>query len=432
MTAPIASIASIPSERPTLCAPRRPPCRPEIAAINPRLNRLRHWLPDLAALGAALLSAVLAGLLMGSLGGCGGGVGSEGTGSFASGFSQGSITGFGSIIVNGVHYDESSASLADDDGQLLARSALALGMVVQVSSGAVSTTADGLSVATADSVRAVRALVGPASALEPAAGRLRVLGQPVWLTADSVLSPAFSGGLAGVQAGQVLEVYGFYDSSRGAYLATRIGPAPVAAGYRVSGPVASVDGGQSFTLGNQRFSGVTSGMMAGTQLSLKVQNQPDADGRWVVSAQRSDDRPPDERDGAALQGVVSAQGMGGRWVVAGVTVDTAAARITGTLQVGAQVEVRGSLRAGVLLASEITVRSAGQSRDYELKGSISQLDTVARRFMLRGTPVSYGRAGLVFKNGSAAQLVGYGGQLKVKGQLSIDRTVLDATEISFD
>ena len=405
-------------------APRRP-------ATGLR-QRLQGWLPDLAALCGALLSAVLAAVLLGSLGGCGGGVGSEGTGSFASSFSQGPISGFGSIIVNGVHYDERSASVADDDGQALDRSALALGMVVQINAGAVSTAADGSAVATATSVRALRSLVGPASAVDAAAGRLRVLGQPVWLTAGTVLGSGLAGGLAGVTAGQVLEVYGFYDDSRSAYLATRIALAPPAAVYRVSGPVASVDGAQSFTMGGQRFAGVTSGLMPGTQLRLAVLAQPDSEGRWVVSAQRSDERPPDEREGAAVQGLISAMGMAGRFVVAGLTVDASAARIDGQLLLGAQVEVRGSLRSGVLVASEVKAGAAGEARSFELKGSISQLDAAARRFLLRGTLVSYARADLVFKNGSAAQLPGYGGQLKVKGQLSADRTVLEATEISFD
>jgi hypothetical protein len=392
--------------------PTRPDTRPTTRPTTRWRSRLQGCLPDLAALGGALLSAVLAAVLLGSLSGCGGGVGSEGTGSFASSFSQGTITGFGSIIVNGVHYDESNASVADDDGQTLARSALALGMVVQVSGGAVSTAADGRSVAIASSVRSLRALVGPASALEPMAGRLRVLGQPVWLTADTVVSPALSGGLAGVLSGQVLEVYGQYDDSRSAYLATRIAPAPVAAGYRVSGAVASVDGGMSFTLGSQRFAGATSGLMA--------------------SAQRSDDRPPEEREGAVLQGLVSARGQDGRWVVAGVAVDTSAARITGMLQLGAQVEVRGSLRGGVLLASEVKVAEQGEARSFELKGSISQLDTQARRFVIRSVQVSYARPGMVFKNGNAAKLVAYSGQLEVRGRLSADRTVLEATDISFD
>lgn len=389
-------------------------------------------LPELMAFGGALLFAALGAVLVGSLGGCGGGVGSEGTGSFASSYSSGPISGFGSIVVNGVHYDESAASVADDEGQALDRGALALGMVVQVSGGAVGTAANGTQVATASTVRTARALVGPASAVEATAGRLRVLGQAVRVTTDTVLPDSLAGGLAGVVAGQVLEVYGFYDASRAAYVATRIAPAPAAVGYRVSGPVTTVDGSQSFTLGGQAFAGSTDGLVPGAQLRLSVQPQQDGAGRWVVSTQRSDDRPPEDRERAGLEGVVSTMASTSRFVVGGVTVDSSAARIEGLVQVGARVEVRGSLRAGVLVASEVKAAASGEARSFELKGMLGQLDTVARRFVVRGTTVSYARAGLVFKNGNAAKLVGYAGTLEVKGTLSTDRTVLEATEIEFD
>src|SRR5205085_9845313 len=50
------------------------------------------------AFAAALLAAVVAG--------CGGGVDSGGTGAQPTSFASGPITGFGSVIVNAVHYDD--------------------------------------------------------------------------------------------------------------------------------------------------------------------------------------------------------------------------------------------------------------------------------------------------------------------------------------
>jgi hypothetical protein len=47
-------------------------------------------------------------------------------------------------------------------------------------------------------------------------------------------------------------------------------------------------------------------------------------------------------------------------------------------------------------------------------------------------PISYGRSDLVLENGNAAKLVGYTGRLKGDGQLSADRTLLDAQRIRFD
>jgi len=255
-------------------------------------RRAASYLPDLAAFSVALLCAGLGAVFVGSLGGCGGGVGSEGTGSFSgTSFSSGTITGFGSIVVNGVHFDESTASVQDDDGQSLDRSLLALGMVVQVSAGDISTAGDGRRSATAASVRADRALVGPAAAIDLAAGRLAVLGQAVQVAADTVFDERFRGGLAGMVAGQLLEVYGYYDASSARYTATRIAPAAAGTGYRVSGPVVAVDGAQQFRLGSQAYVGSTAGLSAGANVRLKLDTAPDSSGRWQVSSRRDDDRP---------------------------------------------------------------------------------------------------------------------------------------------
>ena len=403
---------------------------PSHAGPGAARRRLRDWVPDLVAFAGALLTAGLAALLLGSLPGCGGGVGGEGTGSFASSYASGTISGFGSIIVNGVHYDDSNAAVADDDGAGLDRSALALGMVVQISGGAISTAADGTRAATASTVRTNRALVGPVGVVDAAAGWLTVLGQSVRVSVDTVFDDRLPGGLAGLATGQVLAVYGYFDTASAGYAATRIAPASVATSYRVSGPVASVDGGQQFKLGSQTYAGATTGLAPGAQVRLNVQPAPDGSGHWVVNNQRSDDAPPTDRDGAGLDGVVSELLAGSRFTVNGVTVDASAARITGTLQAGVRVQVRGTLRAGTLVASEVKV-AAPEAMLFELRGTASQIDTVNRRLMLRGTPVSYGRADLVFQNGSAAQLAGYTGTLEVKGVLSADRTRLDATLITF-
>ena len=418
--------------------PTAPPAAPACDPAPRRPAGLRRWaqragayLPDLAAFGVALLCAGLGAVLVGSLGGCGGGVGSEGTGSFSStSYSSGTITGFGSIVVNGVHYDETAASVQDDDGQALDRGLLALGMVVQVSAGDISTAADGRRSATAASVRAERALVGPAAAIDLAAGRLTVLGQAVQVAADTVFDQRLGGGLAGLAAGQLIEVYAYYDASSARYAATRIAAAAAGAVYRVSGPVAGVDGAQQFRLGSQAYVGGTAGLSAGATVRLKLENAPDGSGRWQVSSRRDDERPPDDRNGAELDGVVAAVTSASRFTVAGVLVDSSGAHITGTVRVGVRVSVRGALRSSVLLASEVQATTA-DDRGFELEGSLGQLDPVAHRFVLRGVTVGYARADLVFKGGNAASLVGFSGTLRVKGVLSADRTRLEATEIEF-
>lgn len=386
---------------------------------------------DIGAFCAALVCAVLAALLVGSIGGCGGGVGTEGTGTFAS-VGSGPITGFGSIVVSGVRYDDSAASISDDDGNGSDRSRLALGMVVDVEGGAVTTAADGVTaVATASSVRTRRALLGPAADVAADGSSLRVLGQLVLVTADTTLGSDLKtpAALAALPAGQLVEVWGLYDASRTAWVATRIALAAAGSTYCVSGPVAAVDGGQGFTIGSQKFAGSTAGLAAGTVVQLKLQAVPDSNNRWVVSTQRSDTPFSGELEGAGVEGVVATVLSTSRFTVNGVTVDSSAARVDGTVQPGARVQVRGKLSGGVLLATRVQASAAEQARGFELKGTPASLDTANRRFVLRGVTVDYSRAS--FQGGSAAALVGYSGVLEVKGSLSADRQVLVAETVKF-
>src|SRR6267378_2649437 len=78
-------------------------------------------------------------------------------------FTQGTITGFGSIIVNGIRFDDSSAQVSDDDGQPQARNELKLGMTVEVDSTKIDR---GSNSAKANSVRFGAAIVGPVSGSE--------------------------------------------------------------------------------------------------------------------------------------------------------------------------------------------------------------------------------------------------------------------------
>jgi hypothetical protein len=390
----------------------------------------KDYLPDMASLAVALALAGLAAVLAAALSGCGGGVGTEGTGSYASG----TISGYGSIIVNGIHFDETAATVQDDDGTGVARNALALGMVVQVSGGPISSNGT-VSSAQANAIQTVRALVGPASAINVASSQLLVLGQKVLVSAATVFDDRISGGLAGVTNGQLLEVYGYFDNTANAYNATRIGKAASGSGYVVSGLASNVDAAaKTCTIGGQTYSyaslGTTSGLVDGAPVRLKLQSAPDASGRWVVTGQRSDNNTPQDKDGAEIDGVVTKVVSATRFVASGVTVDTSGASISGAVVLGAQIEASGKLQAGVLVASKVQATSPS-TKTFEINGTVSGLDTANHRFVVRGTTVSYGRPDLQFKGGTAATLVGYTGQVKVEGVLSADRTQLDATKIEF-
>src|SRR6478609_9453528 len=76
-------------------------------------------------------------LLVLLLAACGGGVDSGGTGAPAeSSSASGPITGFGSVIVNGVHFDDSNAGITDGEGMARQRQDLKLGMTTVIKGSA--------------------------------------------------------------------------------------------------------------------------------------------------------------------------------------------------------------------------------------------------------------------------------------------------------
>ena len=162
------------------------------------------WKLILVALSAALVA----------LSGCGGGGGSDvvggigGTGKIASG----TITGFGSIFVNGIEYNTDSASILIDDSSG-AESDLRVGMVVTVTGTVSDATGNASSVVYDDDVE------GPVSGLAalPVGATTRsftVLGTDVVVDATGTIfdnsTPGFS--FETIDNNDVVEVSGFFDA----------------------------------------------------------------------------------------------------------------------------------------------------------------------------------------------------------------------------
>lgn len=94
--------------------------------------------------------------------------------------SDGVITGFGSIVVNGTRFNTDNASFVSHNGQL-SEVALDLGMVVNVSG---RTTADG-TIISADNVSYYAVAEGPISTISLAQGTFSVLGQTFTINANT-------------------------------------------------------------------------------------------------------------------------------------------------------------------------------------------------------------------------------------------------------
>jgi hypothetical protein len=368
------------------------------------------------------------------LAGCGGGVGTGGTGTYASG----PITGFGSIIVNGVRFDDTSASVLDDDNGGRDRTELKLGMTVDIDGGAISTTTTGLS-ATATRIRFGSELLGPVAAVDRSAGTLTVLGQTVKVAVETVFDEDLPGGLAAVAVGRIVEVYALFDAATGSYNATRIEPRAVAAQWRLRGPVSALDTvAKTLRIGAASFSyasvtDVPSTLADGTFVRVRLNLTLDAGGRYVISAFGVGVRPPEDREEASLKGLVTAFTSSTRFSINGLPVDASGATVPAGLRLGVRAEAEGSVSGGVLIADKVSIESDDEVRDrgFELKGNVESANAAAQTFVLRGVTVSTARSDLRIEGGTLADLKA-GSKVEVKAQLSADRTRLEATEIKFD
>ncbi|NIW23790.1 MAG: hypothetical protein GWN29_04085, partial [Gammaproteobacteria bacterium] len=171
-----------------------------------------------------LLSVFGAAALVAACGGSAGpsvaGIDRTGAPNAASAFAFGSISGFGSIIVNGVRYDTSGGATFTIDDSPGSEDDLEVGDVVLVQGtlDASGTTGTAASVVFGDNVE------GPieAGSIDLVAGTLIVLGQTVRTNAGTSFDDSIPGAsLGGLVAGDVVEVSGFVDSN-GNILATRI------------------------------------------------------------------------------------------------------------------------------------------------------------------------------------------------------------------
>src|SRR5262252_3111369 len=174
-------------------------------------------------------------LLLALLASCGG-VDSGGTGSAA----YGPVSGLGSIIVNGVRFDDSNASITDEDGQSVARERLQLGVMTSVEGSDIASVGSERR-ASADRVRLLSELLGPIDAIDASTQTVRVLGQAVRITAATVFDDGLPSGLTSLQLGMVVEVFGRLDVATAMVTATRIEQRVGAASYVLRAKVDAVD-----------------------------------------------------------------------------------------------------------------------------------------------------------------------------------------------
>lgn len=350
-----------------------------------------------SVLRSVTLSAVAAGIMACVAGGGGGDV--AGGGVTGTGISYGTVTGFGSVFVNGVKYDTTGAAVTLDD-QPGAEGDLRVGMVVKLK----GTVNDDNLTGAATEIEYHNVLEGTVDTPPDTTARtLVVMGQTVRFDNLTVYEDKVSGAAGtmvnfsgDVAAGNVIEISGWIDGN-GIVRASRIERKAAVFGtgaeLELKGAIANLNETvKTFTLGgltiDYRAAVNVPAVLADGMLVEVEGAQPPSNGIFVASQVKIEDSPFTGATSGRLEieGYVTAV-TAGEFVVLGQRVKTTGATVyeNGTaadIAAGKKVEVKGTVGAGgVLTAVEISFRLAS---DVEIEGTVEAVNGSANTVTVMG------------------------------------------------
>jgi hypothetical protein len=296
--------------------------------------------------------------------------------------SRGPISGFGSVIVNGVTYDTSSAMFTKD-GVAASQSDFAVGQVVLVT----GTIDDSNTSGTADSVVFDDTVEGPVESVDSVAGSIVVLGQTVLISAATSIDdscPSSLSELAGVPA---VEVSGPVKAD-GSVEATRIECKLVAGEFEVTGVVSNLDSGAMTFQINALVVDYGSAAVDNFPTAGVINNGDPVEAKGVsfggggeLEATRVEykggELAGDEGDRLEIEGFVTRFGSSSDFDVSGQRVSTNDSTVyeggvAGDIGMNLKIEVEGLLDAnGILVASKVELKQATNVRVVGRIDSIS-------------------------------------------------------------
>ena len=376
------------------------------------------------------------------LSGCGGGgivtllaeVGTGGTGSPLAAI--GVLTGFGSLIVDGVRRSDTGASYMSEAEQGAA--------VTMPMTGAMLGQSTELALdASGNIVSALMSpeIVGTVSAIS--AISITVLGTNIVANSDASLGPvtSFVGyvSLASVQVGDRVEAHGLLksDSQGKSYLqATLIVQKHAANGIRLTGAISQYNAsGGSFVLGNETvmISSATispSGTSLANGLLVTVWSNSAPVGNVISASVIRIKKPAQANGSVTLSGPIANYISNSSFQVRNVMVDASAATITpssASLGNDRYVVITGNYdaTANKLKANSITVSTTASPTSVEVHGMVANFVS-ASSFTMRGVVIDASTA--TFTGGNTAQLAN-GVFLEVHG--SVTNNVVRATTVQF-
>ncbi len=321
-----------------------------------------------------------------TIAGCGGGsetfagIDAGGTPAPSAVVSKGTISGFGSVIVNGVRYDTASAAISVE-GSPATQSDLKVGHVVVVHG---TLNSDGIT-GSATSISFEDLVEGPIGAIDLVAGTITVLSQLVIIDADTsfddTISPASIEGLA---LDDVVEVSGFFLAD-GSINATRIEKKAAGGEFEVTGLVSNLSG-TTFQINDlvvdfsvAQLDNFPAGTPEDDQLVEAKGVSLGAGGELLATRVefKGNDLIADEGDRIEIEGFITRFASAADFDVDGIPVSTTGATVyengsEADLALNRKVEVEGTLdAAGVVVATEVEFKRANFIRIEGLVDAVS-------------------------------------------------------------
>lgn len=372
-------------------------------------------------------------LVASALSGCGGGnetsVGLPGTGGSGTMalpgtggtgiYVNGSILGFGSVWVNGIKFDDSTASV-QLEGQSGRSSDLRLGMVasIQGERGADVT----LGVASSIDIWSI-AQGAVTSAL---AGQFTLAGMTILTDGGTVFD-----GLVGASAlapGLTVKVWGLQSAVDGSrWTATRVGV--VNATSVVSTGTVTTSGSLRYVNGLKLAGSAAAGLTAGLLVRVQGTTYPAGNILRVDSVKLlGADSNPAPQGEAEIEGLVTSVLSATRFTLGTVEVDTANATFSpagGRIMMGGRLEVGGIWQAGVLMAAKVELEDTTSATEIEIEAPI-EVYTSLSSFVVRGQLCDATLASM--SPGTAAELR-VGARVHLKGTLSGNVLMVSELEV---
>lgn len=312
-----------------------------------------------------LITCMSLALITGGLSACGGGNNSSTSNDISS---VGTITGFGSIYVNGIEFETHNSSYRVDDETGFDDSSLAIGMKVKVVG---SVNSDGVT-GTASQVYYDDDIEGPIDTgsllldLVSGTASFTILGLDIKATANNTVYDD-GASFSGLMEGQKLEISGYFDGNQ--IVASRIEKQnDLDTEFELKGTVTAYDGNNvTLRLQNDAVAGPYS--IVGSAI-LDIPTDPvgefveikliDQGGNLLVTKIESDDDDLlDENDTeVSIRGILSDNGNGG-FLINGVAFEVSdstefkPASLEHSLMADMEVKVEGHMQNGILIAKEI-------------------------------------------------------------------------------